>query len=1034
MRLAHGVVALAVLGAAARGVAAPVAPSDYAGLRWRLLGPLRAGWATVGAGVPGDPARFYFGAADGGVFTSDDAGRTWASLFDNEKVASIGALAVAPSSPNVLYVGTGQVTSRYDVMAGNGVYRSDDGGRTWSQRGLAATRHIGRVWIDPRDADVALVAAAGAIFAPSRERGVYRTTDGGRTWAQTLFHDEHTGAVDLAVDPQAPDVVYAALWQVRHYPWQSYFVPDAGPGSGIWKSSDGGRTWTRLRAGLPEQPLGRIGLGVVPGSGGRRVYASVVAGDAGGLFRSDDAGATWRRVNSDRALASGYFSRLTPHPRDMDTLYVTGRSLQKSTDGGASFEIVKGAPGGDDYHFLWIDPLAPERMLAAADQGAAVSLNGGRTWSSWYNQPTGQFYHLGADTRFPYRVTSSQQDSGTVSVASRSDYGQLTYRDWHPVGGDERDFALPDPADPEIVYSSGLGGRLSRFDERTGRVANVSPWPVGTYGRDPRGVRYRYPWITALAISPLPPHAIYQGAQVLFRSENGGRDWQTISPDLTGAAPQAADCAGDMTREIASACGFGSIWTIAPSPRERDQVWVGSDNGRVHLTRDGGRMWVDVTPRGLPDWSKIASLEASPHDAATAYAAVDRHRLDDFAPEIWRTHDFGRSWTRLGQDLPADEYVNVVRQDPREARLLYAGTRAGVYVSFDDGERWQPLDGGLPTTGVNDLLLRGDDLVAATQGRALWVLDDVSPLRQLTSGLAPAPLTLFAPARAVRVGGYEYRDTPLPRDEPSTPNPPAGVALDYHIGAGFTGVLTLEIADAEGRVLRRFSSAEAPARPPAERYFEAAWLRPAGPLAAAPGHQRVYWDLRGPRPRAPEYEYSMGAVPGVDVATTPQGALVAPGRYEVRLTGGGTTLRQPLVVEPDPRRPPVPTDLQAQLALYGQVAEALGQVSAAIDERRALVDGLGSARDRTAATRVRGALDTFERAGAPEQRLDALGGVLTSLAIDLESSDGPPSAPQRAVLDEARAHFAAALARWQSWRRAQAGDLRRVGATAAPGR
>lgn len=1037
------VAALTLAGSALAVGAAPVDPASYAALRWRLLGPFRAGWATVVAGVPGDATRFYFGAADGGVWTTDDAGRTWSSLFDHEQVASIGALAVAPSKPSVLYVGTGQVTSRYDIVAGNGVYRSDDGGRTWSPRGLAATRHIGRLLVDPRDADVALVAASGAIFAPSRERGVFRTQDGGRSWEHVLFHDADTGAVDLASAADAPDIVYAALWQVRHYPWQAYFMPETGPGSGLWKSTDAGRTWSRLTGGgLPAGPLGRIGLAVGAGSAGRRVYATIGAGDASGLYRSDDAGVTWRRVNASRSLTGGYFSRLTPHPREVDTLYAMGRSLQRTTDGGATFEIVRGAPGGDDYHFMWIDPLAPERLIVGADQGAVVSLNAGRTWSSWYNQPTGQFYHLGADTRYPYRVTSSQQDSGTVSIASRSDYGQLTYRDWHPVGGDERDFALPDPADPEIVYSSGLGGRLSRFDERTGRVANVTPWPVNTYGRDPRGVRYRYPWITALAISPLAPHALYQGAQVLFRSSDGGRHWQTISPDLTGAVPNAEGCGGDVPRERASACGFGSIWTIAPSPRERDQVWVGSDNGRIHLTRDDGRLWVDVTPRGLPDWSKIAALEASPHDAATAYAAVDRHRLDDFGPEILRTRDFGRTWTRLHEGLPADEYVNVVRQDLREPRLLYAGTRGGVFVSFDEGEHWQPLDRGLPTSGVNDLLLRGDDLLAATQGRALWALDDVSPLRQIARQAPTGPLTLLAPARAVRVGGYEYRDTPLPREEPAAPNPPGGIALDYHVGPGFVGPLALEIADGAGRVLQRFSSQAAPPRVPAERYFEEAWLRPPEALPVGPGHQRVYWNLRGPRPRAPEYEYSIGAVPGVDTAATPQGALVAPGRYEVRLTAGTTTLRQPLLVEADPRRPPLPADLEAQLALYGEVSEALSRASAALDAAQALSERVErllaapvsrrTSAERTAATALRDELARVRQAAPPEQRLEALAGVLAGLATDLESADGPPSEPQRAAAAEYGRLVDEAVAGWRAWEARHAAQLRRIGVEPKP--
>jgi photosystem II stability/assembly factor-like uncharacterized protein len=1011
-------------------VVAPPSASALAGPRWRLLGPFRAGWATAVAGVPGDPARFYFGAADGGVWRTDDAGRTWEGLFQDQTVASIGALALAPSRPQVMYVGTGQVTSRYDIVSGQGVFRSDDGGATWTARGLAESRHIGDLRVDPRDPDVVLVAALGAIFAPSAERGVFRTQDGGRTWQQVLFHDADTGAVDLASADDAPDVVYAALWQVRHHPWQAYWAPDAGAGSGIWRSSDNGRTWTRLSGGgLPTLPLGRVGLAVGAGSGGRRVYASVIAGEAAGLYRSDDAGATWVRINPDRSLTNNYFSRLTPHPTQGDTLYAMGRSLQRSTDGGATFEIVKGSPGGDDYHAMWIDPLAPERQIVGADQGAVVTLNGGRTWSSWYNQPTGQFYHLGADTRFPYRVYSSQQDSGTVGIASRSDYGQLTFRDWQPVGGDERDFALPDPADPDIVYSSGLGGRLSRYDARTGRVANVTPWPEPTYGRHPLGVRYRYPWITALAISPLAPHAIYQGAQVLFRSTSGGRDWETISPDLTGADPAARDCGGAPPLERASACGFGTIWSIAPSPRERDQVWVGSDNGRIHVTRDGGRLWLDATPRELPDWSKIAALEASPHEAGTAFAAVDRHRLDDFRPYIWITHDFGRTWRLRNQGLPADAHVNVVRQDPLEPRLLFAGTRRGAHVSFDGGENWQALQEGLPTSGVNDLLVRGDDVLAATQGRALWAFDDIAPLRQIARHGAPTGvLHLYAPSRAVRVGGNENRDTPLPREEPTAPNPPAGVALDYHVGPGFTGALTLEIADANGRVLRRFRSDEAPARVPAERYFEQAWLRPAGALATSPGAHRVYWDLRGPRPVAPEYDYAMAAVPGADTPTLPRGALVAPGRYEARLVGGGVTLRQPIEVVADPRVTLPAGAIDAQLALHADVAAKLERATRALEQHEALRRRLQDAargRAHAAAARLEARLAALE-AAQPGERLTTVIGLLSGLAGDLEHADGPPTSPQRAAADEWGRQVDAALLRWQAWQREHAADLKRL--------
>ncbi len=1016
--------------ASVAGLASAVAvpESAYSGLRWRLLGPFRGGWSTVVTGVPNQASVFYSGAADGGVWKTTDAGRTWFPIFEREGTASVGALAIAPTNPMVIYVGTGQVSTRYDVVAGDGVYRSADGGRSWASRGLRGARHIGRIVVDPRDPDVALVAAMGSMFAAGDERGVFRTTDGGASWTRVLFVDRDTGAVDLTVDPGGLDVVYAATWQARHRPWQAYYEPGRGPGSAIHKSTDGGRTWTRLEGhGLPSGPLGRIGLGAaVTTPHGRRVYATIDAAQGAGLYRTDDAGETWQQVNADPSLASSYFSRLTVDPRDQDVVYVMGRSLRRSTDGGRAFGVVKGSPGGDDYHFMWIAPGDTKRMVLASDQGSIVSVNGGSSWSSWYNQPTGQFYHLGADRRFAYRVYSSQQDSGTAGVATRSDYGQLTFRDWAPVGGDERDFALPHPADPEIVFSSGLGGRLSRYDARTGRVANVSPWPVNSYARRPESVRYRYPWITALAISPLPPHAIYQGAQVLFRSLDEGRTWQVISPDLTGAQPNAPGCAPDVPLERATPCGYGTIFTIAPSPLERDLVWVGTDNGRIHLTRDGGAAWSDVTPPALADWSKVASLEASPHEAGTAFAAIDRHRLDDFAPRILVTRDFGRTWSELGAGLPADAYVNVVRQDPLEPRLLLAGTRTGVAVSFDGGERWQSLKLDLPTSGVNDLLVQGNDIVAATQGRALWVLDDLHPLRHLARGLPSAAAHLFPPAKAWRIGGNENRDTPLPREEPSAPNPPAGVALDYLLNEAPSGPLRLEIRDASGRVVRRFSSDDPVPELRAERYFEEAWLPTPRALVAAPGGHRFHWDLRGERPRAFEYEYAIAATPHAGTALLPRGPLVAPGRYEVRLSVGAATLTQPLIVEADPRRPVPPEDVAAQLELYGQAEASLSSVTEAQAEQAALLERLRAAASVPESARTRAVREQARRLeadlsrGAPHaEPLDEVAAVLRDLLIDLEGADGPPSEPQREVAREYGRRAEAALARWRAWRAAR---------------
>jgi len=1026
-------------------VAAPVPPEDYSALRWRLVGPLRGGWGTCASGVPGQPETFYFGAADGGVWKTTDAGRTWNPLFDHEKAASIGALAVAPSDPKVIYVGTGQVTTRWDIASGAGVYRSADGGRTWEPRGLADSRHIGRLWVDPRNADVVLVAAQGHVFGPNAERGVFRSTDGGRSWEKVLFVDDNTGAVDLAADPAAPDTIFAATWQVRYYPWLSYFVPNVGPGSGVYKSADGGKTWTRLTGhGLPDGPLGRIGLAVAPGSRGARVYATIDANGAGsGLYRSDDTGANWQQVNKTASLAGAYFAMAAVDPKNQDTVYVMGQSIRRSTDGGKTFEFFRGAPGGDDYHFLWISPERPERMIVGSDQGTVVTVNGGQSWSSWYNQPTGQFYHVATDDRFPYWIYSGQQDSGTVRAASRSDYGQLTFRDWHPVGGDERDYDIPFPGDPDVVFGSGLGGRLSRWDGRTGQVSNVAPWPVSTYGSRPTSVRYRTTWITPLAISPLPPHAIYQGAQVLFRSTDGGQRWETISPDLSGAVPGTPDCdKGDVfSVSRARACGFGVISTIAPSPREKDLIWVGTDDGLVRLTRDGGKSWQNVTPPGLAEWSRLAQIDASATAAGTAYAAVDRHRTDDDRPYLYVTHDFGKTWRAATSGLPAEGWVAVVRQDPVKPGLLFAGTSRGAFVSFNDGGTWQPLQLNLPTTGVNDLTIHGDDLVAATEGRSLWVLDDISPLRHLEGAVTGA--TLLPPATAYRVGANQNRDTPLPLDEPRTFNPPAGAILDYVLPASVHGPVVLEIVDPKGQVVRSFRSDETPKRPEASQYFANDWLQAPSALPARPGHNRFVWDLRGPRPRALEYDYSIAAVPGADTPELPQGIFVLPGTYQVRLTADGRTATQPLKVAMDPRVKTPQADLVAQHEMYAAVSQALARSTDAQEEIEAVstrlkaLDGElsgrpGSAALQDAAKRVAADVAGFQsargagrRAARGEDNLAAIAAVLTPLATDLEGADRAPTAPQREAFDLYRKRLDAALAKWQALRNGEIRDLDR---------
>jgi photosystem II stability/assembly factor-like uncharacterized protein len=999
--------------------AEPLAPALFSELRWRSIGPFRGGWSTCVEGVPGRPDVLYFGAAVGGVWKSDDAGRTWDPLFQNDATASVGALAIAPSNPKVLYVGTGQTDARYDIASGRGVYRSDDGGQTWQPRGLADTRAIGRIVVDPRNPDVVLVAALGHIFGPNPERGVFRSEDGGRTWLRALFVDENTGAVDLAADPTDPSVVYAATWQVRNYPWLAYFHPERGPGSGVFKSTDGGKTWKRLSGGeWPTGPLGRIGLAAAAGG---RVYAVVVmrtrAGTlrrtgetsaGGGLFRSDDGGTTWKRVSQEDWLESDYFARLTVDPGNPDRVYAMGRSVRRSDDGGRTFQIVKGAPGGDDYHSLWINPRQTDHMAVASDQGTSVSVNGGRTWSTWFNQPTGQFYHLATDDRFPYWIYSGQQDSGTVGIASRSDYGALSYREWHPVGGEERGYEIPDPADPETVYGTGLGGDLTRFDARTGQVAAISPHLESTYGKRPTDVKYRYTWIAPLAVSPRPPHALFAASQYLWRSADRGHSWTMVGPDLTGAVPDTKGCGDEVSIRNARPCGFGVIFSIALSPSSDDEIWIGTDDGRIQTTRDGGKAWRDVTPVGLSPWSKVSTLDIPPFDAGTVYAAIDRQRLDDFTPHVYRTHDGGQTWTEIVAGLPRDGFVSVVRADPVRRGLLYAGTDTGVFVSFTDGEEWQPLQLNLPTTWVRDLLVHGNDLITATQGRALWILDDVAPLRQMTTETAKRGAFLFPPSDAWRRRRNQNRDTPLPPETPLGKNPPEGALLDYFLGTSARGPVTLEIIDSKGSPVRRFSSDEPPPSPNAARYFAEGWLKPEAPPATSAGHHRFLWDLRYPRPQAPHYEFSISAIWGEGTPLQPEGALALPGQYSVRLAVDGQSFTQPLMLRMDPRVRVTPESIVEQFEAARRASSLLDRSSAALEEIRAFRKRLLAAGRRPPATALAKEAAELEDGEGGFARLNAR---LAAVLRAIDGSDGTPTAQAMTELDTAGKDCAALLAR-----------------------
>ena len=976
-----------------------IPPGAYDALRWRLIGPHRGGRVLAVAGVPGDASTFYFGAVDGGVWRTRNAGVTWEPLFDDQPIASIGALALAPSDPNVIYVGTGEASIRSDITYGAGVYKSSDGGVHWHALGLSDTRHIGKVLVDARNPDVVLVAALGHAYGPNPERGVFRSSDGGRTWTKVLYKDPDTGAIDLAADPTDPQVVYAALYQARRTPWEQY-PPDEGPGSGLYKSADGGATWTPLSGhGLPAGPVGRIGLAA--GRGGR-VYALIGAKAGAGLYRSDDGGATWRLVGSDPRLTSRnwYFCRVTVDPQNPDVVYVPNVSLLRSGDGGKTFTVLKGQPGGDDYHELWVDPRSPAHLIVGSDQGAVVSLDNGRTWSSWYNQPTAQFYHVVTDDAFPYRVYGAQQDAGTAGVTSRSDFGEITFRDWAPVGAGESGYIAPDPLDSEIVYGGDTYGGVHRFDRRTGQWQDVSPWPVSTFGVPMPQRKYRFTWTSPLVFDRVDRRALYLGAQMLLRTRDGGLHWEAISPDLTRAG--------------ATPASYGVVYAIAPSPRAAGMLWVGTDDGLIHRTSDAGRHWQNVTPQGLEPWSAISLLEASPFDTAVAYAAVDRHRLDDFAPYIYRTRDGGAHWTRSDQGIAPQAYVQAVRADPVRAGLLYAGTETGVYVSWDDGDHWQSLQLNLPVASVRDLAVHGRDLIAATHGRSFWVLDDLTPLRQLGDSALRAPAYLFAPAPAVRLRSSVSNDTPLPPEEPHGTNPPAGAVIDYLLRAVPDGPVTLEIRDARGGLVRGFSSDDRPIPPAESPQIADEWLPRFEPPTRTVGLNRFVWDLRYPPPPAARYGYSIAAIAGQGTVAEPQGPLIVPGVYEIRLGVGGQTYSRSLRVELDPRVRVADSALVAQLRLGLDIWNAMaeqhvlaGSLRSARDQIRALAGRSLDRATHASLTALEGLTDSLARAA------EGAGDELAGLETVVESADREPTEQARAVFAAQRERLGDAQRRWR---------------------
>ena len=978
----------------------------YADMHWRLVGPFRAGWSTMAAGIPGKPNTYYFGAAGGGVWKTDDAGRTWQPTMQHQEASSIGALAIAPSNPKIIYAGTGQVAVRYDILSGNGVYKTTNGGKTWKNVGLKNSRHIGRILIDPHNPNRVLVAALGNVFKPNNERGVFLTTNGGKTWKHVLFVNEHTGAVDLAADPEHPSTIYAALWQMHMHPWLDYFSPQMGPGSGIYKSTDGGLHWTKLTEnGLPTGVLGRIGLAVARGSNGLIVYASIQATkNQSGIYRSDNGGKSWQYVNHKGSLADSYFSRVTVNPKNPNIVYVMDRSIQRSDDGGKHFSVFKGSPGGDDYHFLWINPSDTTHMVAASDQGTAVTVNNGQSWSSWYNQPTGQFYHIAVDDRFPYRIYSGQQDNGTVEILSRGPYGVISIRDWHPVGGDERDYDIPKPGNPDWVFGSGLGGGISRFNEVTRQSGNVSPWPISSYGARPTSVRYRYTWITPLVFSHIKPYPLYFGAQYLFQSYDNGNHWKIISPDLTGIKPGVKKVKNPDLAQARS-IGYGVIYSISPSPIDQKIIWVGTDNGLIQLTKDGGEHWENVTPPSVPLWARIDAIAPSPFSTHTAYASVDLHRLGESKPLILKTTDDGKTWTNITKGIPSNEYMNVVKADPVKKGLLYASTNRSIYVSFNDGAQWQPLTFNFPTTCVRDLVVHNNDLIAGTQGRGIWILDDLEPLREMTSKIPEQPVHLFSPAPAWRIRSSENHDTPWPPSTPLGQNPPAGAIIDYWLKDNVQGKVKLTVKDSVGNVIAQFSSQEKAKKLPANRYFEKKWVGKNEQLSNKAGMHRFVWNMRYPRPSALEYHYSIAAVWRDGTPILPQGPLVMPGHYTIILSVNGKKYSKQLTVKMDPRVHVSNQDLAKQLRF------AL-QVDGLLNKSVALYNKIGRLEDKeNISAKTKDSFSIILRTGHPH--LSATISGLTSLATGVQQADAAPVQGEMEVFSYYKKQIDELVGRWE---------------------
>ena len=998
------------------GLFAAVAPlvvqaTDFdSALRWRNIGPYRGGRTRAIAGVASQPNVFYMAQVNGGVFKSNDYGRTWQPIFDNQPTASIGAIAASISNPDIIYVGSGEGLHRPDLSIGDGIYKSTDAGKTWTHLGLRQAQQIAQLAVDPRNPDRIFVAAAGHPYGPNEERGVFRSLDGGKTFAKVLYRDENTGAGDVQIDPANPDVVYASLWESREGPWENSSWH--GTNGGIFKSTNGGTSWSELKKGLPEKIV-QANLAIAPSSP-KTLLAAVQSLTGANLYRSDDGGESWVRTTNDprpgRSIGGGDLPVVRFDPKNPAVVYSASVVCWKSADGGKTWDGWRGAPGGDDYQNVWINPDNPEVILLGSDQGAIVTVNGGQSWTSWYNQSTAQLYHVTADNAFPYRLYSGQQESGSVGIASRGNDGGITFRDWYPVAAEEYGYVVADPLDPDIIY----GGKLTRYDRRTDQGQNILPVPL-------RSAEFRMIRTQPIIFSPLDPHLLFFSGNTLWQTRDRGDTWQQISPDLTRKTYDLPPSIGKFRDQAAAeARQRGVIYTVAPSPLEANRIWCGTDDGLIHLTTNGGKDWKDVTPKNISAWHKISLIDASHFDAKTAYAAVNTLRVDDVRPHIFRTRDSGTTWIEIVKGIPDGQTVNAVREDPRRQGLLFAGTERGVYVSFDDGDNWESLRLNLPATSVRDVIVKHDDLAIATHGRGFWILDNITPLRQLDK--TDTKTRLYKPQTAMRVRWSLNTDTPLPPDEPMGENPPDGATIDYVLAEDSSGPVTLEIKDNQQNVVRRYSSDDQPVEPDISKLrIPRYWIRPAQLLSAKRGMHRFLWDLHYAPIRGIEPQYPMNAIHR-NTAPEPTSPWVVPGDYSVTLSVNGKPYTEPLTVNMDPRVKISTEVLEEQLQLSRRLTDirtTLEPIGQKFDSLREQLQNLRqqslpkNVEEKT--TALYHELKELGPVNAPteaEPTLDALESA-RRLFNDVQGVDAAPTAAVKAAVGEVQSRGATLMEHWK---------------------